>query len=715
MRTAILLATLLLTTVHGVVRDESGAALPGVTIYEKGANDTVVTDANGRFALDVAQLPATIVAFLGGFDAVTVDARTAEVEMTLKLAAMSDSVTVTAKTPRSANTSSYDVKPLEVLRTAGAQADLFKALQTLPGVAKVDDGAGLFVRGGDVSEVRVMLDGATIDHPFRYESPAGGQFGSVPPLLLEGIAFSTGGFSARYGNALSAIVDLRGLGTPSSAGMSATGGLAGLSGHGAIPIGDDAGFRASGNFSSTRLLFALNGAPRAFDQMPTSWDLNASGHLESPSLGTLKVFAMTQRDSVGVDFQREGFDGFLHSRSSQSIGIVNWKKMAGEWQLAAAAGADTYSRGTDVGVIALDTTDHQLDARFDASRSFGTLVLRTGFDADHGQTITNGVKSLRGHDYGGASGSVRFDVDESDTHAGAYAELEKTVGRLTPTAGVRVDGDRFLGTLAVDPRLNLTVAMTPNQKLRLAWGLFHQAPSAQYFDRVAGAKSLQPMEAEHWIAGYEYGTADGPLFARVEAYSKTYRSLPLDNNDGFTSDGYGYARGIDFFASKKWSRGDVRLSYGILDARRRWTPADQQQRFILPSGMWHPDFDVPRTLAIVGNVQLTPSLGAGMTFTAASGRPNTPIVGATQGTFGLAPIYGAINSERLPDYQRADVNVTYHPKSAGRMALLYFFAVNNVFAHRNVSDYAYSANYSTRAPVASLAPRSAFVGFTIIR
>ncbi|MGZ8852569.1 MAG: carboxypeptidase regulatory-like domain-containing protein, partial [Thermoanaerobaculia bacterium] len=165
-------------TVRGIVRDDGGDALPGVTVYEKGSNDTVVTDGAGRFTIEVASLPATLVAFLGGFEPSTVTATDGDVEFRLKLAAVNDSVTVTARAPRSADMSAYDFRPLDIVRTPGAQADVFKALQTLPGVVKIDDGAGIFVRGGDVSEVRVLLDGAPIEHPFRYESPAGGQFGS---------------------------------------------------------------------------------------------------------------------------------------------------------------------------------------------------------------------------------------------------------------------------------------------------------------------------------------------------------------------------------------------------------------------------------------------------------------------------------------------------------------------------------------------------------
>ena len=61
----------------------------------------------------------------------------------------------------------FMLEPVQVYRTPGANPDIFRALQTLPGVSAPDEAAGLFVRGGDVSEVLVSLDDAVIAHPYR--------------------------------------------------------------------------------------------------------------------------------------------------------------------------------------------------------------------------------------------------------------------------------------------------------------------------------------------------------------------------------------------------------------------------------------------------------------------------------------------------------------------------------------------------------------------
>lgn len=727
MRTAAL--ALLLTLAHpvsasiaisGTVRMPAGEPLPGVTVWVDGATLTTITDAEGKFTLDTDALPAKVTAYLAGFDSVDVTVASAQpVDITLALSAMSESVTVSAKAPRAETNSSFDFRPLEILKTAGAQADIFRALQMMPGVAKLDEGAGLFVRGGDVSEVRVLLDGTTIAHPFRYETPSGGQFGTITPMLIEGLAFSTGGFSVRFGNALSAVLDLRGLGKPSSNQGLFTAGLAGASARASLRGGEDSGLWASGNITTTKLLFELNGAPRRFDQLPEGHDVNLSLHRSSSRFGNFKFFAMTQSDRVGVELQRDGFDGFLHSSSRQTIVATSWKKVAGEWQLASSLGANSYARGTAAGVMDVEVSDRRLSWRFDASRAFGPLVLRTGADADALSTRIAGTVSFLGGDLNGAGGTKRFDVDYRDDHGGAYVELERRMGRITPTLGMRVDRNRLVSGpvmgLTFDPRASVAVAVAHAQTVRVSWGVFHQSPAADYFDRdgAGAATRLDSMQAQHWILGWERGTADAPFFARIEAYDKRYTRLPLDAaGGGFTSDGYGFARGIDLFVQKRWRLLDLRASASVLDAERRWTLSDQRQRFELPAGTWSPDFDIPRTAGVSSIAHVTKTIDVGSTVTYASGRPHTPIIGAKATEYGVLPVYGAINSERLPAYVRADINATYRT-SVGGFMLIYFAAVSNSLARENFSDYAYSADYTAREPIVSAHPRSFFFGFTI--
>ena len=97
---------------------------------------------------------------------------------------------------------------LEIYTTPGAAADVFQGVKALPGVSNASEGAELFVRGGNPSEVGIHLNGGHLEHPFRHPSTQGGLLSSVDTALISRITFVPGGFSARDGDALSAVLDL---------------------------------------------------------------------------------------------------------------------------------------------------------------------------------------------------------------------------------------------------------------------------------------------------------------------------------------------------------------------------------------------------------------------------------------------------------------------------------------------------------------------------
>ena len=121
----------------------------------------------------------------------------------------------------------------EVATTPGTTADIGRTIQTLPGVQSVDEGNAIFVRGGDYLETKTFVNDALLLTGFRYDNPTG-TFSNTPnAFLLDGIFFSSGGFGARFGNALSGVVSLRTLGRPPTTTGTLSAGLGALSAGGA--------------------------------------------------------------------------------------------------------------------------------------------------------------------------------------------------------------------------------------------------------------------------------------------------------------------------------------------------------------------------------------------------------------------------------------------------------------------------------------------------
>src|SRR6202165_22515 len=175
--------------IEGTVSDASGAALPGVTVTlrntETNFEQTAITDRGRRFRAVLLPLGRyQVTATLSGF-ATTVEkgldlgvGQTLTVPVTLKQAAMSEQIVVTAAAPL-----------IEAARTEGATRLNEKAMENLPnngrnfldltkltpGVTIVQgpDGDELSINGQKGIENNISVDGADFNNPFFGEQRGG--------------------------------------------------------------------------------------------------------------------------------------------------------------------------------------------------------------------------------------------------------------------------------------------------------------------------------------------------------------------------------------------------------------------------------------------------------------------------------------------------------------------------------------------------------------
>src|SRR5204863_5088364 len=103
---------------------------------------------------------------------------------------------------------------IDIVTTASANADVTQALKTLPGAQQVGESEGLFVRGGTGAETKIFIDGTLVNKFFYSTSPNVAGYGRFSPFLFKGTVFSAGGYSALYGQALSAAVILESIDMP---------------------------------------------------------------------------------------------------------------------------------------------------------------------------------------------------------------------------------------------------------------------------------------------------------------------------------------------------------------------------------------------------------------------------------------------------------------------------------------------------------------------
>ncbi len=98
---------------------------------------------------------------------------------------------------------------IDVATVGGGNADITAArAKTLPGAQQVGEQEGLFVRGGAGYETKQFIDGTLVNNPYFTSVPDIATRGRFSPFLFKGTVFSTGGYSALYGQALSSAVIL---------------------------------------------------------------------------------------------------------------------------------------------------------------------------------------------------------------------------------------------------------------------------------------------------------------------------------------------------------------------------------------------------------------------------------------------------------------------------------------------------------------------------
>ncbi|MCK5145866.1 TonB-dependent receptor [bacterium] len=601
-------------------------------------------------------------------------------------------ITITASSYIASNEEGTTLTAMDVIRTPGAAADLFWAIKALPGVQQAAEGAGLFVRGGDVTETAIYLDGALISHPYKYESPTGGFFGSFSPFLLKGTYFSSGGYGAQYGNGLSGVLAMESLDMPAEATYGFGIGLAAESAFISLPvIKGKLGVSVSGNLSNTKMLFKLNGSAERFTRTPQSSDLNINAIARLSKYWQLKLFHFMQSDRVGVRVEDPDNPGvFENDAKNRFTHAVLQGVLPGDWLIIVNGGVSRYSQHPRMAAMNFNMHDDLGQFHINIEKGWGDLHIKAGTEMLDYTTTINGASTRDDDNTDPDADAFIFDTNYQARKFAAYLSIDVPVGAFKFIPGLRSTYDNQADQLVIDPRISIVYGLSMNWTVTAALGQYHQTPNPRYYDEHIGNPDLGYSRARHAIAGVQFDK-DGTLF-RVEAYVKKYDNLLLhDLGYRYINEGYGYARGIDAFLKSKYKTFSGWLSYSWLDAKRCWMD--------LPVVV-SPYFDITNNFTAVLNWEATVRLNFGASFRAATGRPYTPSADAFQ-------------SKRVPPYIKLDLTVGYNTCLFGSDMTILYASCSNVLGRTNIMNYSYSSDYTQRVAVKSAFSRQVYFGFQI--
>ncbi|WP_367752040.1 TonB-dependent receptor [Flavobacterium sp. WC2430] len=703
MKSITTLITLFFTTllfaqapISGKVIDEKGKPIVGANVFIEGTYDGATSNEMGDFSFvtDEKGNQTLVVSFLiyetskTQIDVANFQGKTIKLKENLNAL---DAVVITAGTMESGEKARVSVlKPLDIVTTAGSAGNIIAALQTLPGTQSVGEDGRLFVRGGEANETQTFVDGIRVAQPYGATTnnlPTRGRFS---PFLFNGIAFSTGGYSAEYGEALSSVLLLNTEDNPDQNKTEISLMTVGLG------LGNTQKWEKSSlsvNASYINLAPYQAAIPQNVDWNSPFQSLSGETvYRYNFNNGILKLYAAF--DSSKFDINQENInspekirvnlnnDNFYLNTSYKGGFGTNWQITTGM-----SYGYSKNKIGLDLDQVDNDENAAHLKLKLKKSfsnyfkLSFGGDYFSTKFNEDFkpnlGTTNTNGYNS---------------------NIAAVFTEADVLFSKkFAAKIGLRASYNDLLDETALAPRLSLAYKVAKNSQFSLAYGDFSQSPSVDYI-KYSKYHQFESEKAAHYILNFQYAK-DSKTF-RAEAYYKDYNNLvkydtqDIAYNSVFNNTGSAYAKGLDLF----WRDGktiknlEYWISYSYIDTKRDY------KNFPVAAT---PSFVADHSLSIVTKYWISDWRSQiGFTNSFSSGRPyNNP--NETQFMNGKTKSYNSLS-----------FNWAY---LISAQKILYF-SVSNVLGTQNVFGYDYAkdpnaAGYYNRKTITPTADRFFFVGF----
>jgi hypothetical protein len=542
-------------------------SMEGIASASVVANGKVtVTDKDGRFVLTVPRGAIQLVIAADGYLADQVDLVVADRPLSVEVllfrqTQFTEEVTVTgAPAPIAGPPAAIEVSPLQVRSVAGTADNIFRVLQTLPGVnATADFDSRIAVRGGGPDQNLTVMDGVEIHNPYRLF----GLTSAFNPETVENFELTAGGFSPRFGDRLSSLLVVENRAGTRTKALGGSLNLA-ITDANVILEGKLPGaMTGSWLFTGRRTYYDLAASRFTDSQLPAFGDLQAKGEWEIRPGQRVTLFALRSRETTDASFSDRSNGNSVVLRDSgrndlvaasffSTIGsrlsshtVASWYRYSdalgagvdvrNEAARSNAPGDEAFARALfaitrDVAVRDASVRQefswkaanaHGLDAGVDAH------LLETGWGwkigGDRNFSQANGSSAR-----GGAGLPALLDSKQDTWRGGAWLiDRWQATSRLLLEPGVRVDYSSLAGETIVSPRVSAGFAVAPGLRLRAAGGLFTQSPGyeklhqSDYFVDLTAGTRLRSERSVHVLGAVEKDFAHG-LTARVEAYYKSF-------------------------------------------------------------------------------------------------------------------------------------------------------------------------------------------------
>lgn len=692
--------------------------IPEVNVTLKDTYDGATTDANGNFSFETSEKGIQKLTFSHAKyyeieKQIIIEDKDQTINAELKEQINEiDAVVVSAGSIEASDKKRATalLTPIDIYTTAGADGQISSALNFLPGVQKVGETEGLFVRGGTGTESKIFMDGSLINNYFSNSVPGIAGRDRFNTSLFKGNVFSSGGYSALYGQALSGALMLESVDLPDQSSYD----------FGVSPIFLNGSFQklnkdknssygASLGYSNLNLMQQIFNFNADFIDAPNGFNGDANFRIKTKSGGFFKYYGMFDTNRIGIrteSLEPEYDFSLVKLKGKNTYHNLSFKQKFGKYLLNAGTSYSYNQSDLKFSTEKNDVQSNESQVLNDGNYiNFKAVVdrkinkisaLRGGFELNYAQETLN---------VGEVNKNYR------DLISSAFMETDLGFSNhLSAKIGVRAENSSYLNKTNIAPRFALAYRLAKDWTTSFAYGLFFQNPESRYINSSA---NLDFQKSQHYI--FQIQRAIDGRSLRFEAFYKKYDELiktqsinPNSNQNqqiqtAFNNNGNGFAKGIELFWRDKKTFEDIDywISYSFLDSKRD---------FLNYPFSLKPNFASEHTISAVAK-RFIPKwkTGVNLSYTYAKGRPFYDIV--TQNDMNVIRTEG-----KLKDYNAVNLSFNYLPnlgKKDAKAFTILVLSISNVLGTKNVYGYNFSQNGNRSSAVVPPVNTFVFVGMFI--
>ncbi|MDD2635051.1 MAG: TonB-dependent receptor [Bacteroidales bacterium] len=727
--------------ISGFVKEkETGEVLIGANIIQTETSNGVASDENGFFSI-IVETPSEIqISFIGyATKTIKIDYnKDTLVQIYLEKGNQLNEVIVSSEGSPKFNVTKLGINELSLIPSLSGKADIAKGLQLMPGIASPNEGSSqLLVRGGDIGQNLYLFDNVPIIHV----NHLGGFISVFNPDIINGIEVYKGGFPSKYGGRLSSIMNI----TQREGDKSLF--------KGSFNIGiTDAALTLEGPFALKNSSFIVTARKTMVDALMATFTKLSDANDFTVMYGFHDFngklsWKPNTKNSFNLNFYQG--DDYLHhwvkldesyiDLTTKAHSGINWGNWLGSFKWNRVISSKLFM------TTSISYTRYRLrnKSNFEISDTSQTITYSEKLQAivqDYSFRSAFQYKLLKNWaiDFGLQSSYFihspsivyKSDLDVQplantihSSESAIYLENNFCLfNKIYANIGARYVHYYTNGfqDLKLEPRVNLNYNFYKNQTINFSYMNVNQFSHLIFTTGdimnnelwVPSNSSIKPAGSNQYSIGWHGEFLENRYLFEVNAYYKElynlatikegYSGILGDENwqNKIESGGSGTARGLEFLFRKNAGRIKGFASYTLSNSTRQYDNINNGEEFLF-------DFDRLHSLSLSVNYDINDKLNLNVSWVYQTGLPFTPLIGRqitpytnenTYGSNGYYEVftYGDRNSDKMKDYHRLDIGLTYSTKTKRRgLPVEWTFSIYNAYNRQNPYNYFYGHDQSS--------------------